>query len=62
MTAVAHMTNEIRQMLYNFGYKTRFEEIPGDGCVCSLHQVEGNREITGKADSTHFDAIIQAYL
>ena len=62
MVAVSHMTNEIRQMLYNFGYRARFEETPEGQHICSLSKVDGNRRIDGQPNASRLEAIVQAYL
>lgn len=62
MAAVSHMTNEIRQMLYNFGYRTKFDETPDGRFCCTLSEVDGDRQVTGRPQKSRFEAIVQAYL
>lgn len=62
MVTVSHMTNEVRQMLYNFGYRAKFVETPDGQYLCSLSRVEGNRQVTGQPNATRFEAIVQSYL
>lgn len=60
MAAVSHLTNELRQMLYNFGYRTHFAE---EGqCVVTLSKVEGEMVVSGQPQATRLDALLQAYL
>ena len=62
MATVSHMTNEIRQMLYNFGYRAKFEDTPDGRFGCTLSEVDGALQVTGRPQASRFEAIVQAYL
>ncbi len=62
MAAVSHLTNELRQMLYNFGYRTKFDQTADGRHVGSFSKVEGVTVATGQPQATKLDALVHAYL